>query len=100
MKYIRTSVMYLAVALMACAQPGYGQTVTTGTLNGVGKDQQGGVLSGDTVTVSDTLASCRVTGASVPSPRRTVTSLNVVVRNPGSSTVYWYGPPPRTFSSE
>ena len=54
MKYIRTSVMYLAVALMACAQPGYGQTVTTGTLNGVVKDQQGGVLSGATVTAIHT----------------------------------------------
>src|SRR5690349_676468 len=49
MKYIRTA-LYVAVVLAAWAQPGYGQTVTTGTLTGVVQDAQGGVLPGVTVT--------------------------------------------------
>ena len=49
MKYIRTSVLCLAVLMMAWAQPGYGQTVTTGTISGVVTDQQGAVLPGVTV---------------------------------------------------
>ncbi len=49
MKYIRRSVLYIAVVVMAWAQPGYGQTVTTGTINGVATDQQGAVLPGVTV---------------------------------------------------
>lgn len=50
MKEIRASVVYLAVVLMAWAQPGYGQAVTTGTISGVVTDQQGGVLPGASVT--------------------------------------------------
>jgi hypothetical protein len=49
MKYIRFSVLYLAVFAMAWVQPAYGQTVTTGTISGVVSDQQGGVLPGVTV---------------------------------------------------
>ena len=49
MKYIRRSVLCIAVAVMAWAQPGYGQTVTTGTINGLATDQQGAVLPGVTV---------------------------------------------------
>ena len=49
MKYIRKSVLYLAVVMMAWAQAGYGQTVTTGTLSGIVTDQQGAVLPGVTV---------------------------------------------------
>jgi hypothetical protein len=49
MKYIRTA-LYVAVALAAWAQPGYGQTVTTGTLTGLVQDAQGGVMPGVTVT--------------------------------------------------
>ena len=54
MKYIRASVVYLAVVLTAWAQPGYGQTVTTGTLNGMVSDQQGGVLPGAVVSAVHT----------------------------------------------
>ena len=50
MKYVRATAVYVALALVAWAQPGYTQTVTTGTLTGVVTDQQGGVLPGATVT--------------------------------------------------
>ncbi len=53
MKYIRTA-LYVAVALMAWVGPGYGQTVTTGTLTGLVQDAQGGVLPGVTVTAVHT----------------------------------------------
>ena len=49
MKYIRTA-LYVAVALLAWAPPGYSQTVTTGTITGRIQDAQGGVLPGVTVT--------------------------------------------------
>ena len=49
MKYIRFSVVCLAVLTMAWVQPAYGQTVTTGTISGIVTDQQGGVLPGVTV---------------------------------------------------
>ena len=49
MKYIRTA-LYVAVGLVAWAQPGYAQTVTTGTITGLVQDAQGGVLPGVTVT--------------------------------------------------
>ena len=55
MKYFRTSALYLAaVAMLAWAQPGYGQTVTTGTLAGLISDPQGGVLPGVAVTAVHT----------------------------------------------
>jgi hypothetical protein len=38
------------MVLIAWAQPGYGQTVTTGTISGIVADPQGGVLPGVTVT--------------------------------------------------
>ena len=51
MKCFRSIVVCLAAAvLLAWAPPGYGQTVTTGTINGSVTDQQGGVLPGATVT--------------------------------------------------
>jgi hypothetical protein len=50
MKHIRASVVCLAAALMAWAQPVSGQTVTTGTISGVVTDSQGGVLPGTTVS--------------------------------------------------
>jgi len=50
MKYIRPMAASLVIALMAWAQPTYGQTVTTGSLSGVVTDQQGGVLPGVTIT--------------------------------------------------
>src|SRR5688572_12653777 len=49
MKNIQASAVCLAIALMALAQPVYGQTVTTGTIGGVVTDSQGGVLPGSTV---------------------------------------------------
>ena len=54
MKYIRHTALCLALAVLAWAQPGYGQTVTTGSLSGVVTDQQGGVLPGVTVTAVHT----------------------------------------------
>jgi len=53
MKYIRTA-LYVAVAMVAWVQPGYGQTATTGTLTGLVQDAQGGVLPGVTVTAVHT----------------------------------------------
>ena len=55
MKHFRTA-LYVAVAVVtvAWAQPGYAQTVTTGTLTGLVQDTQGGVLPGVTVTAVHT----------------------------------------------
>src|SRR4030095_8948893 len=50
MKSIRATVVCVAIALVAIALPSYGQNVTTGTITGVIKEQQGGVLPGATVT--------------------------------------------------
>ena len=50
MRYIRSTAVCLAVLIMAWAQPGFGQTVTTGNITGVVTDQQGAVLPGVSVT--------------------------------------------------
>ena len=53
MKYIRTA-LYVAVAVLAGASPGFSQTVTTGTIAGLVQDTQGGVLPGVSVTAVHT----------------------------------------------
>jgi hypothetical protein len=50
MKQIRSAVACLAMLVCAWVQPGYGQTVTTGSIAGTVVDQQGGVLPGVSVT--------------------------------------------------
>lgn len=54
MKRIRTVLCLIAVCAVGWVQPGYGQNVTTGTLTGIVKDAQGGVLPGANVTATHT----------------------------------------------
>ncbi|HET9358744.1 MAG TPA: carboxypeptidase regulatory-like domain-containing protein, partial [Vicinamibacterales bacterium] len=53
MKPIRAAVVCLA-AVLAAISPSYGQNVTTGSLTGVVRDAQGGVLPGVTITATHT----------------------------------------------
>ena len=85
MQYIRTSVVYLAAALMAWAQPGYGQTVTTGTISGLVADQQGGVLPGVTVTALHTPTGTSYEGVTQADGRFAL--LNVRVGGPYRLTI-------------
>jgi hypothetical protein len=54
MMRIRTMWCLMVVCTLAWASPGYAQNVTTGTITGVVKDTQGGVLPGATVTAKHT----------------------------------------------
>jgi hypothetical protein len=54
MKRIRTTLCLIAVCAVVSAQPGYGQNVTAGSITGVVKDAQGGVLPGVTITALHT----------------------------------------------
>ena len=54
MKYTRFSLVFVALCLTAFAQQTYGQNVTTGSLTGAIRDQQGAVLPGVTVTATHT----------------------------------------------
>src|SRR5688572_19639116 len=85
MKSIRASVMCLAMALVAWVQPGFAQTVTTGTLNGVVTDQQGGVLPGATVTAVHTPTGTTYEGVTQQDGRFSL--LNVRVGAPYRVTV-------------
>src|SRR5688500_7220111 len=85
MQYIRTSVVYLAVALMAWAQPAHGQTVTTGTISGVVTDSQGGVLPGAVVTAVHTPTGTTYEGVTQADGRFSL--LNVRVGGPYRVTV-------------
>src|SRR5688572_31386655 len=80
MKSIRASVMCLAMALVAWVQPGFAQTVTTGTLNGVVSDQQGGVLPGAVVTAVHTPTGTTYEGVTQENGRFSL--LNVRVGGP------------------
>jgi hypothetical protein len=77
MKYIRTSVVYLAIAVMVWAQPGYGQTVTTGTISGIVTDQQGGVLPGATVTATHTPTGAKYEGVTQAGGRFSLNNVRV-----------------------
>jgi hypothetical protein len=79
MKYIRTA-LYVAVALTAWVRPGYGQTVTTGTLTGLVQDAQGGVLPGVTVTAVHTPTGTSYEGLTQADGRFSI--LNVRVGGP------------------
>jgi hypothetical protein len=79
MKYIRTA-LYVAVALMAWVRPGYGQTVTTGTLTGLVQDAQGGVLPGVTITAVHTPTGTSYEGLTQADGRYSI--LNVRVGGP------------------
>src|SRR5690349_11599897 len=50
MKYLRSATVCVALCLLAWAQPGFGQTVTAGSIAGTGVHQQGGVLPGGSLT--------------------------------------------------
>jgi len=50
LKPIRSTTACLLVLVIAWATPGFGQTVTTGSIAGTAVDQQGGVLPGASVT--------------------------------------------------
>jgi hypothetical protein len=54
MMRIRTLACLIAICAFAWASPGYAQNVTTGTITGVIRDAQGGVLPGATVTATHT----------------------------------------------
>ena len=54
MRTLQKSLLLAALVLLAAAQPGSGQTVTTGSISGVVADAQGGVLPGATVTAVHT----------------------------------------------
>jgi hypothetical protein len=54
MKRIRTLLCLIVVCAFGWAAPGYAQNVTTGTITGVVKDAQGGVLPGATVVATHT----------------------------------------------
>src|SRR5918996_220841 len=59
MMRIRTLCL-IAVCAFAWALPGYAQNVTTGTITGIVKDAQGGVLPGATVVATQTQAGINV----------------------------------------
>ena len=54
MKHARNALACFAVALLVGVQAGYAQNTTTGTISGVVRDSQGGVLPGATVTATHT----------------------------------------------
>jgi hypothetical protein len=54
MMRIRALLCLIAVCAVAWATPGYAQNVTTGTITGVVRDAQGGVLPGATVVATHT----------------------------------------------
>ena len=86
MKHLRGTVVCIVICLLALsARPGYAQNATTGSLTGVVKDAQGGVLPGATVTaVHDPTGTSYET---VTEADGTFSVLNVRVGGPYTVTV-------------
>jgi len=84
MSHMRCAAVCLATILLACAQPTYGQDVTTGSLTGVVHDQQGGVLPGVSITAIHTPTGATYEG--VTQGDGAFTLLNVRVGGPYTIT--------------
>src|SRR4030095_12439936 len=80
MRYLLLSFVFLALCLTAFAQPTLGQNVTTGSLTGAVRAQQGVVLPGVTVTATHTPTG--VTYEGVTQGDGTFTLVNVRIGGP------------------
>lgn len=85
MKYIRSAVLCVAMLAAAWAPPSFAQNVTTGTMTGLVRDTQGGVLPGATLTAVHTPTGTTYEGVAQADGRFSL--LNVRVGGPYTLTV-------------